>query len=117
MAKFKGKGVVAASLLVGAASFLSKKENRDKAMDFLNQTKDKVNSNETIQELMSKMPNATTNTANPSAANESVAEESLQDVASTAGHADDSIVEGNKMLDEGGGQTTIDAYNERQHHD
>ena len=30
MAKLKGKGVVMAGLLAGAASFLSKKENRDK---------------------------------------------------------------------------------------
>lgn len=41
MAKFKGKGVVVAGLLAGAASFLSKKENRDKAMDFLNDAKTK----------------------------------------------------------------------------
>ena len=42
MAKLKGKGVVMAGLLAGAASFLSKKENRDKAMDFINGAKMKT---------------------------------------------------------------------------
>lgn len=114
MAKFKGKGVVVAGLIAGAASILSKKENRDKAMEIFNQTKEKVNSNEKIQELMNKIPNANSKTSTLTD-NEPVVEETLKDVASTAGRADDMTIDGNQMLDEGGGQTTIDAYNEKQH--
>ena len=55
MAKLKGKGVVVAGLLAGAASFLSKKENRDKAMDYLNKAKGKVNESGGMQGLMDKV--------------------------------------------------------------
>lgn len=117
MAKFKGKGVVAASLLVGAASFLSKKENRDKAMEYLNQAKETVNKNGGVQGLMDKVKTASTSQKDVvvDANDETYVEETLRDVASTAGHASDMVVDGNQMLDEGGGQSTIDAYNEKQH--
>ena len=39
----KGLGVVLAGLAVGAAQYLKKPENRDKAMDMLNQSKTKLN--------------------------------------------------------------------------
>lgn len=111
MAKFKGKGVVVAGLLAGAASFLSKKENRDKAMDLLNQTKDKVNSNEKVQELVSKVANS--KSTKPLTGNDTV-DETLQDVATAAGQANEMVVDSNQMLDEGGGQSAIDAYNKKQ---
>lgn len=116
MAKFKGKGVVVAGLLAGAASFLSKKENRDKAMDYLNQAKETVNKNGGVQGLMDKVKaSATPQNAHTDASNEPYVEETLRDVASTAGHESDIVVDGNQMIDEGGGQSTIDAYNEKQH--
>ena len=43
MAKLKGKGVVLAGLVAGVLSFLSKKENRDKAMTYLDQLKKEAN--------------------------------------------------------------------------
>lgn len=113
MAKFKGKGVVVAGLLAGAASFLSKKENRDKAMEYLNQAKETVNKNGGVQGLMDKVKTGAT-TQNTDT-NEPYVEETLRDVASTAGHKSDVVVDGNQMIDEGGGQSTIDAYNEKQH--
>lgn len=39
----KGLGVVLAGLAVGAAQYLKKPENREKAMDMLNQSKTKLN--------------------------------------------------------------------------
>lgn len=39
----KGLGVVLAGLAVGAAQYLKKPENREKAMDVLNQSKTKLN--------------------------------------------------------------------------
>ena len=39
----KGLGVVLAGLAVGAAQYLKKPENREKAMDMLNQSKSKLN--------------------------------------------------------------------------
>ena len=46
MAKLKGKGVVLAGLIAGVLSFLSKKENRDKAMSYLGQLKKEANSSQ-----------------------------------------------------------------------
>lgn len=123
MAKLKGKGVVVAGLLAGAASFLSKKENRDKAMEYLNQAKQKVNENGGVQNLVDKVK-ATAQQQKPAEGpagavaakgnDDTFVEETLQDVASTAGDASDVVLEGNHMIDEGGGQTTVDAYNEKQ---
>ncbi len=125
MAKFKGKGVVIAGLLAGAASFLSKKENRDKAMEYLNQAKQKVDESGGVQGLMDKVKsngqsmNQTTKEGPAGAmaaqgADETYVEESLQDVASTAGDASDPVLEGNHMIDEGGVQIAVDMYNEEQ---
>lgn len=115
MAKFKGKGVVVAGLIAGAASFLSKKENRDKAMEYLNQAKETVNKNGGVQGLMDKVKTGATTQNAHTDANEPYVEETLRDVASTAGHDSDIVVDGNQMIDEGGGQSVIDAYNEKQH--
>ena len=110
MAKFKGKGVVVAGLLAGAASFLSKKENRDKAMEYLNQAKEKagtLQNNEKVQGLLNKATGKTEDTTVESV------EQNLEEVASTAGEAVDEVIEGNNMVDEGA-QTTVQYYNEEQ---
>ena len=131
MAKLKGKGVVVAGLLAGAASFLSKKENRDKAMDYLNKAKGKVNESGGMQGLMDKVqgksagysnenahPSSTgdldTNMAkSASVGKEDYTKESLEEVAETAGYVADHTLEGNQMVEEGA-QTTTNYYNHEQ---
>lgn len=94
MAKLKGKGVVMAGLLAGAASFLSKKENRDKAMDFINGAKMKTTMNEQ---------------KNMEVGNEIGV---IADIAETA--ANPLQVDENKFISEGGAQKTINDYNYKQ---
>ena len=134
MAKLKGKGVVVAGLLAGAASFLSKKENRDKAMDYLNKAKGKVNESGGVQGLMQKVqgksdgsagysnedahPSSTgdldTNMAkSASVGKDDYKKESLEEVAVTAGEVADHTLEGNQMVEEGA-QTTTNYYNHEQ---
>ena len=129
MAKLKGKGVVMAGLIAGAASFLSKKENRDKAMDYLNKAKGKVNENGGVQGLMQKAQekvtgndaahspitkDLNTNIAkSASVGKDDYEEETLEEVAMTAGDVADHTLEGNQMVEEGA-QTTTDYYNEEQ---
>ena len=91
MAKFKGKGVVVAGLLAGAASFLSKKENRDKAMGFLNEVKSKATNMEVGNEI----------------------DDLSADFAETAANPEQ--VDENKFISEGGAQKLINDYNFKQH--
>ena len=88
---------------------------------YLNLAKEKVNENGGVQGLMqkaqskvagSKNPDTTTDykEADPSA----YVDETFQDVAKTGGHATDEVIDGNQMLDEGGGKTVIDEYNKEQ---
>ena len=133
MAKSKGKGVVLAGLIAGVLSFLSKKENRDKAMSYLGQLKKEANSSQkesaNIQQKVDEFFNATqgakntTNTKDEKIASfmamspnatEKPQKETLEDIASTAAQAADSVLEGNHMIDEGA-QTTVNHYNEQQH--
>jgi len=123
MAKFKGKGVVIAGLIAGAASFFRKKENRDKVQAYLNVAKDKVNENGGVQGLMQKAQSKMTGNNHTTQKNvndkmdtvqpESV-DQSFQEVAKTAAHPTETVIDGNEMLDEGGGQTVIDEYNKEQ---
>ena len=123
MAKFKGKGVVIAGLIAGAASFFRKKENRDKVQAYLNVAKDKVNENGGVQGLMQKAQSKMTGNNHTTQNNvndkmdtvqpESV-DQSFQEVAKTAAHPTETVIDGNEMLDEGGGQTVIDEYNKEQ---
>lgn len=124
MAKLKGKGVVLAGLVAGAASFFRKKENRDKAMDLFIKTKEKINDNGGIQGLMQKATNKMNQPIDKkehikgkiaATGNNDYAEESLKDIAMTAAKPVDTVLEGNHMLEEGGGQTTINDFNEKQH--
>ena len=110
VAKFRGKGFVLASLVAGAAAYFSKKENRDSALEMVNQAKEKLNSNSNVQNLKDTVNDAVSKVKKET---ENV-EENLQDVASAAGHADEDIISANQMLDEGGGQQAIDEYNSSQ---
>ena len=133
MAKSKGKGVVLAGLIAGVLSFLSKKENRDKAMSYLGQLKKEANSSQkesaNIQRKVDEFFNATQGAKNTTStkdekiasfmamspnATEKPQKETLEDIASTAAQAADSVLEGNHMIDEGA-QTTVNHYNEQQH--
>ena len=133
MAKSKGKGVVLAGLIAGVLSFLSKKENRDKAMSYLGQLKKEANSfqkeSANIQQKVDEFFNATKGAKNTKStkdekiasfmamspnATEKPQKETLEDIASTAAQAADSVLEGNHMIDEGA-QTTVNHYNEQQH--
>ena len=133
MAKLKGKGVVLAGLIAGVLSFLSKKENRDKTMSYLSQLKKEANSSQkgsvNVQQKVDEFFNATqgakntTNTKDEKIASfmamspnatEKPQKETLEDIASTAAQAADSVLEGNHMIDEGA-QTTVNHYNEQQH--
>ena len=133
MAKSKGKGVVLAGLIAGVLSFLSKKGNRDKAMSYLGQLKKEANSSQkgsaNVQQKVDEFFNATqgakntTNTKDEKIASfmamspnatEKPQKETLEDIASTAAQAADSVLEGNHMIDEGA-QTTVNHYNEQQH--
>ncbi|WP_274308372.1 3-oxoacyl-ACP reductase [Solibacillus daqui] len=111
MAKFKGKGVVVAGLLAGAASFLSKKENRDKAMVFLNEARDRATKavNEQKQNFQSNKQYSTE-------------EEHIQSVGDVAGDVAEGAaskktlaIDENEFISEGGAQRMIDQYNEQQH--
>jgi YesN/AraC family two-component response regulator len=128
MAKFKGKGVVVAGLIAGVTSYLSKKENRDKAMEYFSKAKDKVNETgmqSLMQKAQEKMLNGQANGEFPkdldtnisksaSVGKEAYEEESLEDIASTAGNISDHTLEGNQMIEEGGSQTTLDYFNHEQ---
>lgn len=132
MAKLKGKGVVLAGLIAGVLSFLSKKDNRDKAMSYLGQLKKEANSSQkgsaNIQQKVDKFFNATQGAKDTTStkdekiasfmamspnATEKPQKETLEDIATTAAQAADSVLEGNHMIDEGA-QTTVAHYNEQQ---
>ncbi|RHW34907.1 hypothetical protein D1B33_12720 [Lysinibacillus yapensis] len=90
MAKLKGKGFVVSALVAGAASYLSKKENRDKTMKFINDMKD--------QYFGSQKERAGT--------------QSLQEIAETPAGTTDTKIGENHFISEGGAQTALAYYNE-----
>lgn len=108
MAKFKGKGVVVAGLLAGAASFLSKKENRDKAMDFLNDAKTKAS-----KVMADTKQNYQGNTNQMNEEMQPVGKVA-GDVAEAAASPDTLTINENEFLSEGGAQRTITEYNKQQ---
>lgn len=133
MAKSKGKRVVIAGLIAGVLSFLSKKENRDKAMSYLGQLKKEMSNSQqgttNVQQKVNEFFNGTRSSKQPTEAkDEKIAsfmamspnatekpqKETLEDIATTAAQAADSVLEGNHMIDEGA-QTTVAHYNEQQH--
>lgn len=101
----KGKGVVAAGLLALGASFLSKKENRDKLNDYLNNAKGKANDlyeeqKSNLQGLKSETPASGVNSSHGSPLGE----------ASSARQA----IEENEFLSEGGAQQAIREHDKNQ---
>jgi len=97
MAKRKGKGVVIAGLAGLAASYLSKKENRDKALNMFNNVKSKFESYLNASNIdMDKR----------------VSERVTTEVATEAGTSPTKIAS-NEMVAEGGGHTGVHFYNEQ----
>ncbi|RNC96122.1 hypothetical protein [Lysinibacillus halotolerans] len=94
MTKLRGKGFVISALVAGAASFLSKKENRDKTMKFINNMKNQASSL-----LGSKQLNGQTG-------------QSLKEIAETPASANTTKIRENNFIGEGGGQTALAYYNE-----
>lgn len=95
MAKRKGTGVVIAGLAGLAASYLSKKENRDKALSMFNNMKSRLESYLTTGPEM----------------HDNIAERVSTEVATEAGTSPTKIAS-NEMVAEGGGHTGVHFYNE-----
>lgn len=108
MGKFKGKGVVFAGLVAGVASVLSKKENRDKAMEIFNDAKTKAT------KVMADQKQNYLGNINQSNEVTLPVGEVAGDVAEAAASPDELIINGNEFLSEGGAQRTISEYNKQQ---
>ncbi|WP_246027628.1 MULTISPECIES: hypothetical protein [Lysinibacillus] len=91
MAKLKGKGVVVSALLAGAASYLSKKQNREKLMNM-------------FQGLQSKTSSKTEHS--------STKYNNLTEIAEAAAGPTSTKIRENNFIAEGGGQTALAYYNE-----
>lgn len=111
MAKFKGKGVVFASLVAGVASVLSKKENREKAMELLNDAKTKAS--KVIAEQKKNFESMTTHN-HSTRENLMTTGDVAGDVAQTPAGPKDLTIQENKFIDEGGAQTAIKEFNKKQ---
>lgn len=98
MAKRKGTGVVIAGLAGLAASYLSKKENRDKALSMFNNAKSKWGSYLNANAGMPK----------------NISERITTEVATEAGTSPTKIAS-NEMVAEGGGHTGINYYHGEIH--
>ncbi len=95
MAKMKGKGVVLAAFAAGVATFLSKKQNREKTMNLFNSIKSKATNNSNFK-------------------NFNLENDSLRELAETAASVNDTSIRGNNFIGEGGGQTALSYYNHKQ---
>lgn len=87
------KGLVAAALIAGATTYLSKQQNRDKTMRFLKQAQSKIS-------LMF-------------AAKQAGIEDTFKEFAETAASVDETKMRENNMIGEGGSQTALHYYNEK----
>lgn len=96
MAKRNGRGIVLAGIAGLAASYLSKKENRDKAFELFNNVKSKMDSSKRTSRF-DMNPNIT--------------ERVTTEVATEAGTTP-TLLASNEMVAEGGGQTAVHFYNE-----
>lgn len=95
MAKMKGKGVVLTALAAGVATFLSKKENRDKTMEMISSFRSKAMNKQNFNNFVSE-------------------NDSLKELAETAASVNDTSIRGNNFIGEGGGQTALSYYNHKQ---
>ncbi|SOC18482.1 hypothetical protein SAMN05880501_110115 [Ureibacillus xyleni] len=87
MARLKGKGIVISALVAGAASYLSKKNNREKAIQMISNI------------FGSKTdPNYDNN--------------SLKEIAETPASTTNQRIRENNFVGEGGAQTALAYYNE-----
>lgn len=93
MANLKGKGFVISALVAGAASYLSKKENRDKTMQMISNI------------LGGKSKNAVSNDPNYD-------NNSLKEIAETPAATTNQRIRENNFVSEGGSQTALAYYNE-----
>jgi len=89
MAKLKGKGFVITALVASAASFLSKKKNRDYTAKF-------------FKDMKAQFFGSNTNTKY----------NSLKEIAETAAGPTNTKIRENNFISEGGGQTALAYYNE-----
>ncbi len=94
MAKMKGKGVVMAAFAAGVATYLSKKQNREKTMQLFNTLKSKATNQKSYQKFDQN--------------------DSLRELAETAASVNDTSIRGNNFIGEGGGQTALSYYNHKQ---
>ncbi|MEG0386118.1 MAG: hypothetical protein RR642_15365 [Solibacillus sp.] len=106
MAKFKGKGVVFAGLVAGVASVLSKKGNRDKALELLNDAKTKA-----TKMIADQKGNFGSNSTQ---ANLVATGDVAGDVAQAPAGPKPLTIQENKFIDEGGAQTAISEFNKKQ---
>lgn len=96
LAKMKGRGLIVTALAAGAATYLSQKENRDKALHMFKQLQGKANDffkqggNEDYHQKYNN----------------------LEEIAETAAGADETKIRENNMIAESGMQTAITYYNE-----
>ena len=138
---FKGKGVVLAGLAVGAASVLSKKDNRNKLMGYINQAKEMLNTTggmQSIKDMLENNMKAKTLKLKPDKGGPSSSggdfinelddghvkrdkanlttnmEERIEQEASLTETSRSSELEANHMTEEGSTQTLINAYNNLQ---
>ncbi|MFJ8237719.1 hypothetical protein ACIQ34_18630 [Ureibacillus sp. NPDC094379] len=93
MAQLKGKGFVISALVAGGAAYLSKKQNRDKAMKFLTQVQSKFGS------LFGS---------------KAVMDYSFKELAETAAGSSELRIRENNFISEGGSQTHLEYYNENE---
>ena len=94
----KGKGIVISALIVGAASYLSKKENRDNAIKAFSNVRTQVtnllNGKQQFKESFD------------------IKGTSFTDIAETSAKPDRLKINENEFISEGGGQTMLAYYNE-----
>ena len=93
MAKLKGKGFIISALVAGGAAYLSKKQNRDKTMNFLTQVQSKFSS-----------------LFGPKA----VMDYSFKELTETAAGSSELRIRENNFISEGGSQTHLEYYNENE---
>lgn len=96
MAKMRGKSLIVTALAAGAASYLSKKENRDKALSLFKELQGKA-SNKIKQQPSEEYQSRYNN---------------LEEIAETAAGSDETKIRENNMIAESGLQTAVLYYNE-----
>lgn len=90
VAQLKGKGFVISALVAGGAAYLSKKQNRDKAMNFLQSKFSSLFSSKAVMDY------------------------SFKELAETAAGSSELRIRENNFISEGGSQTHLEYYNENE---